>query len=61
MLLRVLYALIVVLPEVIKFIQAADERADEIALAEKVRHDFQIINQAFATKDAKALNDLFKS
>lgn len=59
--LRVLYALLVVLPEVIKFIQAAEGRADEKALAEKVRKDFENINRAFATKDAEALNGIFKS
>lgn len=59
-LLKILHALLVLLPEIIEFIKEAQKRADEKALQEKVKEDFKKINEAFKARDAKALNEIFK-
>lgn len=59
-LLKILHALLVLLPEIIEFIKEAQKRADEKALQEKVKEDFKKINEAFKNKDAEALNEIFK-
>ena len=59
-LLKILHALLVIIPEIIEFIKEAQKRADEKALQEKVKEDFKKINEAFKKKDAEALNEIFK-
>lgn len=47
------------LPELLKLIQAIQQKAAEAATDAKVKQDLQAISRAFKEKDAKLLNDIF--
>jgi hypothetical protein len=62
---KIIYALLLALPEIIELIRKCAERNEGLPLSKQVKADLQVINKAidkaFEENDAKALNDIFRS
>ena len=59
--LKILWALLVALPDILKLIENLQKEAEKIETDRKVKQDIQIINNAFEKQDAEALRILFNS
>lgn len=58
---KLLYTLVLALPEIFKLIKEIEKRQKEKATARKVKEDISKIKQAFKDDDAEALNNIFNS
>ena len=58
---KTLVALIVALPEIVRLVENIQKRLDEKATKEKIKEDFEKINEAFEKQDPEILNRLFNS
>lgn len=57
--LSTLWALLTSLPEIIRLVRAIELALKEAEVDRKVKDDVKAIHEAFTTKDAKKLNDIF--
>lgn len=58
---KIIYAFLVALPELLRLIKNLQKRIDEAKTDKKVKEDLTKINKAFEDNDEKALNDIFNS
>lgn len=58
---KALISLMIALPEILKLINNIKKAADDDAKIARVKQDIEKINQAFETKDAGKLNEIFNS
>lgn len=58
---RLIYILIVSLPDIIRLIDEIKKRHDEEATKDKIKEDINAIKEAFKNRDADALRKLFNS
>lgn len=58
---KLIYTLILILPDILKLIERIEKRNIEQGLDKKVQDDIKIITKAFEDKNADALNSLFNS
>lgn len=58
---KALYAFLVAVPEILKFIRLMQEQQQEKADAQQLKEKMKKVNEAFEKKDADILNDAFNS
>jgi len=56
---KTLWAFMTALPELIRLIKNIERRVAKVKEDKKVNEDLKAINEAFETKDAAKLNDIF--
>lgn len=56
---KIIYAFITSLPEIMKLIKHLQEEYKKEQVERKIKDDFKLINQAFKTKDVELLNAVF--
>lgn len=60
-LIKLLYALLIATPEIIKLIRELEKRNRELERQKQLRADLEAIRKAIENKDEKALRDIFNS
>lgn len=58
---KALYAFLVAVPEILKFIRLMQEQQQDKADAKQLKEKMKKVNEAFEKKDADILNDAFNS
>lgn len=58
-LIKAIIALVASFPEVLRLIKHLNDSIEQDKMNRKVKDDLKEINDAFSSKDAKALNDIF--
>lgn len=58
---KALYAFLVAVPEILKFIRLIQEQQQDKADAEQLKEKMKKVNEAFKNKDVDILNDAFNS
>lgn len=54
------FALIKVLPQILRLLETIERRNKERAVDRKVKEDIEAMNKAFEENDAEALNNIFR-